>query len=67
MFAGMLAVDKWTGNVDGRQAAFWRTNHERKYTAVFIDQGYCFNAEHWTRMAGRSWASSGWVCTESRP
>jgi len=48
VFAGMLAVDKWTGNVDGRQAAFWRTNHERKYNAVFIDQGYCFNAEHWT-------------------
>ena len=47
-FAGMLVVDKWTGNVDGRQAAFWRKLRERKYTATFIDQGYCFNAGEWT-------------------
>ena len=43
-FAGMLAVDKWTGNTDGRQAAFWRHSREKKYTVSFIDQGYCFNA-----------------------
>jgi hypothetical protein len=47
-FAGMLVVDKWTGNVDGRQAAFWRKLRERKYTATFIDQGNCFNAGEWT-------------------
>lgn len=47
-FAGMLLVDKWTGNADGRQAAFWRRSRERKYTATFIDQGYCFNAGEWT-------------------
>lgn len=47
-FAGMLVVDKWTGNADGRQAAFWRMLRERKYTASFIDQGYCFNAGEWT-------------------
>ena len=47
-FAGMLVVDKWTGNVDGRQAAFWRKSGGRKYTASFIDQGYCFNAGEWT-------------------
>lgn len=47
-FAGMLAFDKWTGNIDGRQAAFLRKRHERNYAAVFIDQGYCFNAESWT-------------------
>lgn len=47
-FAGMLVVDKWTCNVDGRQAAFWRWLRERKYTAAFIDQGYCFNAGEWT-------------------
>jgi len=47
-FAGMLAVDKWTGNANGRQAAFWRRMRERKYTASFIDQGYCFNAGEWT-------------------
>jgi len=47
-FAGMLALDKWTGNADGRQAAFWRLLRERKYTASFIDQGYCFNGGEWT-------------------
>ena len=46
-FAGMLALDKWTGNANGRQAAFWRKLRERKYTACFIDQGYCFNAGEW--------------------
>jgi hypothetical protein len=47
-FAGMLVLDKWTGNANGRQAAFWRKLRERKYTASFIDQGYCFNAGEWT-------------------
>lgn len=41
-FAGMLALDKWTGNCNGRQAVF-----ERKYRALFIDQGFCFNAGAW--------------------
>jgi hypothetical protein len=47
-FAGMLVLDKWTGNANGRQAAFWRKSRQRKYTAAFIDQGYCFNAGDWT-------------------
>jgi hypothetical protein len=47
-FAGILALDKWTCNADGRQAAFWRKLRERKYNAAFIDQGYCFNAGEWT-------------------
>lgn len=47
-FAGILAFDKWTGNVDGRQAAFWKKHRDRNYTATFIDQGYCFNAGEWT-------------------
>jgi hypothetical protein len=47
-FAGMLVVDKWTGNANGRQAAFWRKLRDRKYTAAFIDQGYCCNAGEWT-------------------
>ena len=47
-FAGVLALDKWTGNANGRQAAFWRKMRERKYTASFIDQGYCFNAGEWS-------------------
>jgi hypothetical protein len=47
-FAGMLTVDKWTGNANGRQATFWRKLRERRYTVSFIDQGYCFNAGEWT-------------------
>jgi len=47
-FAGMLAMDKWTGNADGRQATFHRKMRERRYTAAFIDQGYCFNGGEWT-------------------
>ncbi len=47
-FAGILALDKWTCNADGRQAAFWRKLREHKYTATFIDQGYCFNAGEWS-------------------
>lgn len=47
-FAGILVVDKWTGNCNGRQAVFERRPRERKYRAVFIDQGYCFNAGEWS-------------------
>src|SRR5882757_7409403 len=47
-FAGMLCIDKWTCNSNGRQAVFWRRIRERKYTATFIDQGYCFNAGEWS-------------------
>ena len=47
-FAGVLALDKWTCNADGRQAAFWKLSRERKFTASFIDQGYCFNAGEWS-------------------
>ena len=32
-FAGMLALDKWTGNCNGRQAVFDRKPRERKYRA----------------------------------
>jgi len=47
-FAGMLALDKWTGNCNGRQSVFDRKLRERKYRATFIDQGFCFNAGEWT-------------------
>jgi hypothetical protein len=47
-FAGMLALDKWTCNTNGRQAVFWKRVRDKKYTATFIDQGYCFNAGDWT-------------------
>jgi hypothetical protein len=47
-FAGMLAFDKWTGNADGRQVVFHKRRSQRKYTAAFIDFGYCFNAAEWS-------------------
>jgi hypothetical protein len=47
-FAGMLALDKWAGNCNGRQAVFERRPRERRYRALFIDQGFCFNAGEWT-------------------
>jgi hypothetical protein len=47
-FAGMLAIDKWTGNCNGRQVVFDRRTRERRYRATFIDQGFCFNAGEWT-------------------
>ena len=46
-FAGMLALDKWTANADGRQAVFVRRQWEKRYKAVFIDFGYCFHAGEW--------------------
>ena len=46
-FAGILAIDKWTGNANGRQAVFVRKQRERRYRAVFIDFGYCFHAGEW--------------------
>ena len=46
-FAGILALDKWTGNANGRQAVFTRRARERRYKAVFIDFGYCFHAGEW--------------------
>lgn len=48
-FARILVLDKWTCNSDGRQAIFSRkTPLSQRYTATFIDQGYCFNAGEWT-------------------
>ena len=44
----MLCIDKWTGNTNGRQAVFARKPRERKYRAVFIDQGFCFHANEWS-------------------
>lgn len=46
-FAGVLVFDKWTGNVNGRQAIFQKSPKEPQYTATFIDQGYCFSAGEW--------------------
>jgi hypothetical protein len=46
-FAGILALDKWTCNINGRQAVFQKARRERRYHAIFIDQGYCFHAGDW--------------------
>jgi hypothetical protein len=46
-FPGALALDKWTCNANGRQALFHRKARERRYSAAFIDQGFCFNAGEW--------------------
>ncbi len=46
-FAGVLALDKWTGNCNGRQAVFSRKTRERGYRVTFIDQGFCFNVAAW--------------------
>jgi hypothetical protein len=46
-FAGILALDKWTCNINGRQAVFQKSRRERRYNATFIDQGYCFHAGEW--------------------
>jgi len=47
-FARVLVLDKWTCNSDGRQAIFWKAARRRRYAAIFIDQGYSFNAGEWT-------------------
>ncbi len=47
-FGGMLVLDKWTCNSNGRQAVFHKKPREKKYRATFIDQGYCFHAGEWT-------------------
>jgi hypothetical protein len=47
-FCRCLVLDKWTANSDGRQAIFARSPRGRRYSARFIDQGYCFNAGDWT-------------------
>ncbi len=47
-FARVLVLDKWTCNSDGRQAIFWKAPRRQRFSATFIDQGYCFNAGEWT-------------------
>jgi len=46
-FAGILALDKWTCNCNGRQAVYVRKQREVRYRAVFIDFGHCFQADQW--------------------
>jgi hypothetical protein len=46
-FAGVLAFDLWTSNLDPRQAVFWKTCRERLYRVSFVDQESCFGAAEW--------------------
>jgi hypothetical protein len=47
-FAGMLVLDKWTCNTNGRQAVFFREDAHTGYLAMMVDQGFCFNAGEWS-------------------
>jgi hypothetical protein len=47
-FLGGFVFDKWTGNCDGRQLVFWRTERSARYDAMLIDQGFCFNDGDWS-------------------
>ena len=51
-FAGAMALDKWTGNTDHRQAVFNRCGRNKQYDAQFIDHGNCFDGEDWAFRAG---------------
>lgn len=46
-FLGMLVFDKWTCNTDRRQVVFYRQDGCTQYSAVMIDQGFCFNSTEW--------------------
>ena len=49
VFLGGLVFDKWTCNCDGRQVVFFRSvDEEPGYSALLIDQGFCFNDGDWT-------------------
>jgi hypothetical protein len=56
-FLGALVLDKWTGNVDARQAVFSRSRTQswspsgggrpRGFSATMIDQGHAFGGPQW--------------------
>jgi hypothetical protein len=46
-FVGMLVFDKWTGNTDDRQSVFFRNQGQIQFTALMIDNGFCFNGQQW--------------------
>lgn len=60
-FVGVLVLDKWAANTDGRQAVFFRARvrdwlpsggnkvHPMKlgFVASMVDQGFVFNGPHW--------------------
>jgi hypothetical protein len=49
-FCGVLVVDKWLGNTDGRQSIFRRVNNVNKklsFVAQMIDNGSVFDGGNW--------------------
>lgn len=46
-FWGLLLLDKWTCNCNGRQVVFRRAPRGR-LRVYAVDQGFCFNAGEWT-------------------
>ena len=50
-FVGVFAFDKWTANLDSRQAVFFRATHSSICNAEFevqmIDNGCLFDGPHW--------------------
>jgi len=46
-FAGVLAVDKWLCQCDGRQVVFCKPAPRARTRAYFIDWGFVFNAGDW--------------------
>jgi len=47
-FPGVLAVDKWLCQCDGRQVVFCRPRARARLRAYFIDWGFVFNAGDWS-------------------
>lgn len=48
VFLGAFIFDKWTCNCDGRQLVFYRGPGDEAYSAVLVDQGFCFNDGEWS-------------------
>ena len=47
LFLGAFVFDKWLSNADGRQCVFHRSDDGWRYSAKFIDHGYCFDGPRW--------------------
>ena len=50
VFLGAFVFDKWTCNCNGRQVVFFRSvdDEDPAYSALLIDQGFCFNDGDWS-------------------
>ncbi|HXR98464.1 MAG TPA: HipA family kinase [Terriglobales bacterium] len=46
-FIGMLVLDKWTCNCNGRQVIYCRVAPRRQLKVFMVDQGFCFDGGSW--------------------